>query len=125
MRVSSPGGHCIGCAAFGSAPPLDAKLTFMLEFDPLRWHHARPALFAFGHDLFGKPVPTFPDHALARLARRRGRVPPRAHVARGLVVAVHHVEGEAIACFGVADAQLARLVALLLGKPEALVPPEA
>jgi uncharacterized protein (TIGR00290 family) len=29
-------------------------------------NHARPALFAFEHDLFGKPVPTFPDHALMR-----------------------------------------------------------
>src|SRR6266545_812357 len=37
----------------------------MLASDSLRLNHARPALLAFEHDLVGKPVPTFPDHALA------------------------------------------------------------
>jgi hypothetical protein len=30
-------------------------------------NHARPAFFAFGHDLIGKSVSTFPDHALSGL----------------------------------------------------------
>src|ERR1019366_824480 len=30
-----------------------------------------PAHFLFEHDLFGKPVPTFPDHALGSDARER------------------------------------------------------
>src|SRR5207245_2334976 len=37
----------------------------MLESDSLRLNHARPAHPAFELDPYGKPVPTFPDHALA------------------------------------------------------------
>src|SRR5215213_5959280 len=33
-------------------------------FDSWRLMRASPALFAFEHDLIGKPVSTFPDHAL-------------------------------------------------------------
>src|SRR6185369_1978669 len=56
---------------------------------------------------------------------RRRRVPPRADVARLLVVAFHHIERDAVALLGVLDAELARLVALLLVEPVALVAPQA
>src|SRR4051812_3305185 len=61
----------------------------------------------------------------AGLAGGGGRVPPRADVARLLVVAFHDVELQAITGLGVRDAKLARLVALLLVQPVALVAPEA
>jgi len=35
-----------------------------LESDSWRLNHAWPAFITFEHDPFGKPVPTFPDHAL-------------------------------------------------------------
>src|SRR6266850_7083810 len=40
------------------------------------------SIFLFEHDLFGKPVPTFPDHALARPTRLPG---PRPEIPRGIV----------------------------------------
>src|SRR5262249_59665596 len=43
-----------------------------LESDSLRLNRAWSALLAFEQDLVGKPVSTFPDHALA-LTRRCGR----------------------------------------------------
>src|SRR5262249_9384310 len=39
------------------------------ESDPLRLSPARPAFFASAHGLVGKPVRTFPDHALKPLRR--------------------------------------------------------
>jgi hypothetical protein len=38
----------------------------VLDHDPIESDHDLISLFE--HDLFGKPVPTFPDHALASLA---------------------------------------------------------
>src|ERR1051325_7648558 len=61
----------------------------------------------------------------ASLAGGGGGVPPRADVAGELVVAFHHVERQAIALLGVGDAKLARLVALLLVEPVALVTRQA
>src|SRR5947207_9926108 len=61
----------------------------------------------------------------AGLAGGGGGVPPRADVARQLVIAFHHVERQAIALLGVGNAQLACLVALLFVEPVALVAPQA
>src|SRR5258708_23758447 len=61
----------------------------------------------------------------ARPAGRGRRVPPRADVAGELVIAFHHVERQAIALLGVGNAKLARLVALLVVEPVALVAPQA
>src|SRR5258708_12359145 len=58
-------------------------------------------------------------------AGRGRRVPPRADVARQLVIAFHHVERQAIALLGVGNAKVARLVALLFVEPVALVTPQA
>jgi len=44
--------------------------------------------FLFEHDLFGKPVPTFPDHALARPTRLSG---PRPEIPRGVGIFVETV----------------------------------
>src|SRR5882757_3097316 len=46
------------------------------------------SIFLFEHDLFGKPVPTFPDHALARPTRQSG---PRPEIPRGVGIFVETV----------------------------------
>src|SRR5262249_6749290 len=51
---------------FGPVPEPEVA-TATLETDSFKLNHARPALLALGHDLIGKPVSTFPDHALAAL----------------------------------------------------------
>src|ERR1700730_2961472 len=42
----------------------------MLDHDPIGLNRIMIASVRFQHDLFGKPVPTFPDHALALFWRR-------------------------------------------------------
>jgi hypothetical protein len=75
-------------AAFGAQPQGYAKLDrwaetalyrrLGLERDDLVRESSSRSIFLFEHDLFGKLVPTFPDHALADretllLWRHRGR----------------------------------------------------
>src|SRR5260370_23592461 len=45
------------------APPEAGSLT-PLDHDPIRLNRIMISSLLFKHDLFGKPVPTFPDHAL-------------------------------------------------------------
>jgi hypothetical protein len=45
-------------------PPIVGSCRSVPEHDSTELNHARRPIFLFEHDLFGKPVPTFPDHAL-------------------------------------------------------------
>src|SRR5689334_5267361 len=67
------------------------------------------------------PLPTL----RRALARRHVHRPPRADVGGELVVAVHHVERNAAACFRHFDAHVARLLAALGREPGAVVAPQA
>src|ERR1044071_9166300 len=49
----------------GAVRRLICSCTDMLEPNLLRLHRAWAALFGLAHDLIGKPVSTFPDHAHA------------------------------------------------------------
>jgi len=52
-----------------------------LQSELVKRHHARPAFFSFGHDLVGKPVSTFPDHAPKCDERLGWRKPPAKTIA--------------------------------------------
>src|ERR1700681_318014 len=49
---------------------LSGSLT-SLDHDPIRLNRILISSLLFKHDLFGKPVPTFPDHALVAETARR------------------------------------------------------
>src|SRR5262249_49364774 len=78
--------------------------TAFLVPDSLRLNHAPPALFAFVHDLVGKLVPTFPDHALV----------PAQEVEHGLVEGLGLLPGDRVSGLG----DQAPLVTLQMPGPE-------
>src|SRR6266436_5626518 len=61
MLTTSDLGHCLE-RNVGSA----SSMMFAPDHDPIRLNRIMiSSSLLFEHDLFGKPVPTFPDHALA------------------------------------------------------------
>src|SRR5580704_17967348 len=52
-------------------------------------------------------------------------VPPRTHARHDLVIAVHHLHGAAEAVLGILQPQRARLGAVFLRKPDAVMAPHA
>src|SRR5579859_421690 len=70
-------------------------------------------------------VASNPDRDLPGLTRRNVGVPPWADVGGAGVIAVHHVDRDAAAGLGDADAHAARFFASVFAEPHAIVAPQA
>ncbi|MDH2404730.1 hypothetical protein QCM77_33090, partial [Bradyrhizobium sp. SSUT18] len=55
--------ECRNCL-LRSASSLEAEIPHILKCDEIRMNHHRALGLLFEHDLFGKPLRAFPDHAL-------------------------------------------------------------